>query len=214
MQAGKRTSTWVLLLLLCAGCGGSGSSGFDVTSEDAAIARALEGNRCVASGDLTICANGASPTVPSPTGQPRIEIGIAPDGVVDCVRASDEATCSAAVPIATHQVAPGAEIRVATRGPGAASDWLVGSALEPLPQLSAAVTIDLGAGAAGTPLAPLQIAVLVFAGPTPDVPARVPALASTAADFAFVSAPLTARPSSAGTADPAAAGAVGDSGGP
>src|SRR5215831_4246980 len=123
MQAGRRTTAWLLLLLLVAGCGGSGSSGFDVTSEDAAIARALDGNRCVASGDLVICANGVSPPLPSPTGQPKIEIGLLPNAAVDCRRATSAPTCDTFVPIATQQVEPGAQLRVAVRSESAGASW-------------------------------------------------------------------------------------------
>jgi hypothetical protein len=63
----------LLALVLHACAGGSGSSGFDVTSENAAIHQALtEPQHCVEHDGLTICPAGVSPTggpgtVPTPT---------------------------------------------------------------------------------------------------------------------------------------------------
>ncbi len=61
-----------LLAALCAlaGCGGSGSSGFDtIASENDAIDRALNTSGCEVERGLTICASGAEapPASPSPT---------------------------------------------------------------------------------------------------------------------------------------------------
>lgn len=56
---------------LVAACGGSGSSGFDLAAENAAIDKALDTGTCQMDQGLTICASGAtsSPTMPpaSPT---------------------------------------------------------------------------------------------------------------------------------------------------
>jgi hypothetical protein len=65
---------WCYLLLTCvlifgvAACaGGSGSSGFDIHSENAAIEAALTEQRCVQHESLTICPAAEAGTVPSPT---------------------------------------------------------------------------------------------------------------------------------------------------
>jgi len=70
----QRSARFVILLLagVVAGCaGGSGSSGFDIRGENAAIEQALGTGGCVAHEGLTICAAGqagASPAVtPTPT---------------------------------------------------------------------------------------------------------------------------------------------------
>ena len=56
-----------LLALLLAGCGGSGSSGFDaVAAENDAIDQALDNTSCVTEGGLTICASGEVETPPTP----------------------------------------------------------------------------------------------------------------------------------------------------
>ena len=210
MHAGKRVSTRLLVLLLIAGCGGSGSSGFDLTSENAAITQALEGNRCVASGELTICPSGASPTLPSPSGQPKIDIAVAPDGVVDCTPAGSTTTCSFLLPLTVQHVTPGTELRVAVRSAGKREEWVVGDALEALSRLSAAVTVELGGGASDAPPVSFQVAVLVFAAPPSSVPDRVRELAASAADVAFVTGSLTPRPN----AEAAPGSGAGDPGTP
>jgi hypothetical protein len=65
---------WLTCLLLIFGLGacegGSGSSGFDVRSEDAAIQQALVGQHCVQHESLTICPAAETGATPSPTSPP------------------------------------------------------------------------------------------------------------------------------------------------
>jgi hypothetical protein len=60
----------MLLFGLTACAGGSGSSGFDIHSENAAIEAALTGQRCVQHESLTICPATESGATPSPTPPP------------------------------------------------------------------------------------------------------------------------------------------------
>lgn len=82
MTPRKRAGWMWLILLSCilAGCaGGSGSSGFDVLAENAAIQQALDSQDCDVFEGLTICAAGGeapatdTPVAPAqtPTGTPR-----------------------------------------------------------------------------------------------------------------------------------------------
>lgn len=70
--AGPRriAGAWLVAALLAvalAGCGGSGSSGFDaVAAENDAIDRALDNSECVTERGLTICASGEVETPPTP----------------------------------------------------------------------------------------------------------------------------------------------------
>ena len=68
---GRRTALAALLAaLLLAGCGGSGSSGFDaLAAENAAIDRALATMDCTVEQGLTICASTVveAPAAPTPT---------------------------------------------------------------------------------------------------------------------------------------------------
>lgn len=61
---------WLLALTLTACEGGSGSSGFDVRSENAAIQQALSTQQCVQHESLTICPAAHAGTPPSPTPPP------------------------------------------------------------------------------------------------------------------------------------------------
>src|SRR5215471_17532881 len=127
MQArNKMCSTWMpLLALLVAACSGSGSSGFDVTSEDAVIQQALEGNRCVENGGLFLCPSGVSPLLPSPGPRPSVELGIAADGIVECTPSGSDAACGFLLPIVTQSMPPGAALRVAARSAGSGAEWTI-----------------------------------------------------------------------------------------
>jgi hypothetical protein len=69
-----RRYLWLTCLLLAFGLGacegGSGSSGFDVRSENAAIQEALVGQHCVQHESLTVCPAAETGATPSPTSPP------------------------------------------------------------------------------------------------------------------------------------------------
>jgi len=196
----RRTSALLLLTVLAAACGGSGSSGFDVGPggfEATLIDRAIAENRCVeGADDLLICPSGVpvpvrqgDPTLPGPN-ELRVDAGFA--GEVDCT--SD--VCMVSLGIAVEGLPAGAAVRVAVRSAGAGV-WRVG---EPLAVSSAGggdglETPVLG-GAGGEAMAgdEVQVAVLVFVPPLGPVPAEVSELSETGALYAFVLAPVALTP--------------------
>jgi len=81
MQARRFLWATVLAMVLAACAGGSGSSGFDVTSENAAITQALDEQHCVSHQALMICpAAETSPAIPgaTPTAPPQRTATLAP----------------------------------------------------------------------------------------------------------------------------------------
>jgi hypothetical protein len=200
----------LLFVLLLAGCGGSGSSGFDSSfAEGALIDRAIAEQRCVqGDGDLTICPSGAAVAnpiggLPGPS-ELRIVATLGGDGMVACSGPGGASPCSLQVDVATDGLPPGAEVRLAVRvvpGP-----WSVGPALAVQPQAGgmgvvAPVTVDV-AGAQGPDAA--EAAVLVFRAPLAAPPAPVDELRTTGASYAFV---LPAVPVSGDAGGPLTSGA-------
>ena len=199
----RRMPGLLLLTVLLAACGGSGSSGFDVAPggfEAPLIERAIAENRCVAGADdLLICPSGVP--VPDPNGAPpapgpaelRVDAGFA--GEVDCT--SDG--CMASLGVTIDGLPAGAQVRVAVRSAGARV-WRVG---EPLAVSSAGGSVGVVApvvGEAGGETAAaeeVQVAVLVFVPPPGEVPANVHELHETGARYAFVLAPVTLAPGAA-----------------
>ncbi|MEW6268608.1 MAG: hypothetical protein AB1689_04845 [Thermodesulfobacteriota bacterium] len=184
---------WASLAALAAvlGCGGSGSSGFDPAFlEGLVIEQAIEQQTCLPRGELTICAAGATSGV-GPPGVPGVG-GLRLDATVDrsgydaCARAGLEA-CRVNVGVTGEGVPAGAELRVAVRlVPDGA--WQVGEAFD-LPATSGPfdtpTPIPLDVRPSTDAGGELQLAVLVFVGPT-AVPSEVEELASTGARWAFV----------------------------
>jgi len=199
----ERSVVLFLLLLALAGCGGSGSSGFDPAGfEMLLIEQALDEDRCLhGDGELLICPSGAA--VPDPIGglpQPapadlrvvaRFERGSPHCDPTD-------AACGTRVRIETEGLPQDAQVRLALR---VVPDgrWRVG---EPLAVASAdgrgAIVAPLEAELAGDALATddVQVAVLVFVPPAGDLPAEVDELRATGARFAFVLAPMPLRDAS------------------
>lgn len=73
-RRGRSVWAWLARLgcvvLLSACSGGSGSSGFDVSAENAAIDTALQTNNCTMNDGLTICRSGSEAPTPSPSASP------------------------------------------------------------------------------------------------------------------------------------------------
>ena len=197
----RRYASRLLLLALLAGCGGSGSSGFEPSfREGALIDQAIAEQRCVqGDGGLTICPSGA--LVPNPIGglpnpfDVRVVAALdQPDGV-DCKPGDSGDECLLTLQIDTEGLPTGAEVRTAVRLlPGGA--WLIGPALEVQAAsdgsaMLAPVTVDLaGADTADA----VQVAVLVF-GEAPASPTEeVSELAASGADYAFVLPPVPITP--------------------
>lgn len=196
----RRLSLSMLLTVLLAACGGSGSSGFDVAPglEAPLIERAIAEQRCVeGDGGLSICASGVP--VPNPDGgmhtpgpgELRVDASFA--GEVDC---GPTGGCATSLEVAIAGLPVGAEVRIAARSAGA-SFWRVGEPIEV--QSSAgggAVVAPVGSELVGdaAPGDEVQIAVLVFVPPLGDVPAEVAELRETGARYAFVLAPVPLTP--------------------
>jgi hypothetical protein len=183
--------SWVLLAVL-AGCGGSGSSGFDPSGlEPPLIQQAIDQQRCLrGESGLVICPAGLA--VPAPSSGLPSPGELLVDASVEraaghCGAGAAPGACSLTLTVSTEGMPPGGEIRVALR---AVPDgrWRVG---EPLQLATAAdgtatalpVTLELAsfAGAADG----VQVAVLLFPGPA-AVPALVAELGATGATYAFV----------------------------
>jgi hypothetical protein len=197
---GQRLLSIVVSLLL-ASCGGSGSSGFDIAPgiEAPLIDRAIAEHRCVDGDDgLLICASGVSVPdpvggTPSPSPQDlRVDAGLV--GEVDC----GQSACMLSIGLTIDGLPAGADVRLAVRSSDA-DTWQVG---QPLALSSAAggdpaiavvpVEGDLVAGS--RPGDDVQVAVLIFLPPLGDVPSEVAELRESGARYAFVLAPVTLTP--------------------
>jgi hypothetical protein len=198
-----RRYLWLTVMLAAAACdGGSGSSGFDIRSENAAITLALMQQQCVPHAGLLICpadetgnvpGNVATPTVPQ---TPRIDTGVSKATVVPCVQAAPDAACTFTLPFAPEGFPAGAVYRVAVRV-DTSGPWTIGPELSS--GASPAASFDAPVSVATSTLVPaggtsVQLAVLVFLKPGGAVPTVVDALADTGADYAFVTTELMLQP--------------------
>lgn len=207
---GFRRLCGLLLALPLAGCvgdgGGRGSSGFDIT-ENLLITRMLEMQACLSQGDVTFCPadqTGAAttptptpvePTVavtatPTPTAlpAPRVDTGLAHGISVACTREHLNAPCELTFSFLPTGFAPETAYSVAARLRSPDGDWI----------LTAPQALDAGDGATlhtalirlplpASPHPPrVQFAVLAFITPPGALPTRVPVVAQTRTDFAFI----------------------------
>lgn len=191
-----RCSRWLLsltALALLAGCGGSGSSGFEPSPsglEARVIEQAIAERSCLPLGELTICAVGAAaPSMGNAPGVSDLVVDARVDrrGFDACVR-SGLGACPIVVAVTGDGVPPDAElclaVRLATDAP-----WQLGEPFR-LPATNGPADAPTPVGLDVRPEdgddAPLQVAVLVFAGASPPLPGEVEDLASTGARWAFV----------------------------
>ncbi|MBY0276300.1 hypothetical protein K2Z84_13220 [Candidatus Binatia bacterium] len=195
-----RTVPGLLIALALAACGGSGSSGFDVTPgafEAPLIERAIAEQRCITGdGELLICPSGVP--VPDPDGgmqtpSPgalRIDAGL--ESAIDCNAGGD---CMLSIGVRIEGLPEGAEVRVAVRAADGAP-WRIGEPLvEPATSGGVVTPVDPElAGGAVMPGDQVQVAVLVFVPPLGDVPVEVSALSETGARYAFVLPTVTLVP--------------------
>jgi hypothetical protein len=191
-----------LLIFGLAACeGGSGSSGFDVRSENAAIQEALVGQHCVQHESLTICPAAETGATPSPTPPPtatsgvqQVEIDIDPRAPVLCVSVQDGG-CAFVLPFAVSGFPPTETFRVAVRTVDPNGRWMISDVLTPsgpaTPTFEAPV--DLGAPVSLCCGTAVQAAILAFFNPPASVPATVDELVDTGADKAFVTEPFTVQ---------------------
>lgn len=188
----------LLLALLAAltACGGSGSSGFDITplAENAVIDEALASGQCGDSGGLHICPAATSPQsgpgtpVPTPNGV-DVQLGVPESDSVQCSPSPSAPICVFTLTFVSSGLPADAIYRVAVRNADDDGAWAVG---EPAVLAGSAFTVPIDLPADG---ARVQVAVLVFTAGNDTVSGSVQALAETGAAFAFVSADLAASPS-------------------
>jgi hypothetical protein len=206
-----------LLAAVTAGCaGGRGSSGFDISAENSAIARALTTRECVEVPGLTICpadqtvptptptATAAStpptptatpPTPPGPTPTstpnpfPGIDTGLENVTAVACTLPQPGNACEYNFTFTPHGFAPGTIFRTATRSSALGSLWQLG----PDPAASGPGSPTL-ATVLALPQGAVQFAVLAFAAAPTVLPEQFAQLSQTGADFAFVTAVLSVQP--------------------
>ena len=176
----------LLTALVLGGCGGRGSSGFDIApaSEAEALARAMEGS-CVEFEATTYCGSGVPVTVDGATA--RVEIAD-PGAPLPCARLPGDAGCATSVGFSPDGFAEETAYRVAhaetIEGP-----WTLAPNGDPH---GGDVVVTLPDGSAGPSPRPLVVAVLVYLGDLPaDLPQQAPRLSDFGADVAYVSAELT-----------------------
>ncbi len=192
----------VLLLAFLGGCDGrGGSSGFDVTAENAAIRMALMAQECVDFDGLTICpANvpgiptpSATPATPTsissgtPTGTPAsapsVQLLLGNASTIDCVEYAP-GSCTFTLTFTPQGFAPGTAFRVLSRSGVPDSLWAL--AADPVPSgASGESSFDVTLVLTGPP-AQIQFAVLAFTTPPPSAPMEFQQLLHTGAAFAFV----------------------------
>src|SRR5262245_7654146 len=88
----SRSLIFAMLFLMPAleGCGAGrgGSSGFDITSENAAIRAALESGQCVGFESLQFCPAEERASANTPTAAPRVNTDLATATSIDCLQAA------------------------------------------------------------------------------------------------------------------------------
>jgi len=186
----------VATLALVAGCGGSGSSGFDPSFlEGLAIEQALGEQSCVPHDELVICAAGVATPLPGSgapgLGELTVDANVGAGGFAGCSRANLDA-CRLTIDVSAAGVPPGAELRVAVRLlPDGA--WRIGDAFSLQAtnggSTDAPTPVGLDVGPRGPEQAEVQVAVLVFPVPAASLPAEVDVLATTGARWVFVLPP-------------------------
>ncbi len=181
-------STVVALVYGVTGCGGSGSSGFDVSplTEPQAIARAIDTNDCVVVDDETICASGVEPDAGTFRGA---TVTIEPSGEpVVCEAATPSKDCTASLEFRTEGfTSPNslvAAVAETERGPWVRVPVTVSEDVTG----PRTVSITVPARDQGRRKKPILAAVVVYAGPPPEsVPAASEHLDAFGGDLVYVS---------------------------
>jgi len=190
-----RTGLAVASVLLAAlwgfaGCGGSGSSGFDVsplTSEDQAVARAVDQQRCVEFQLQTFCASGVEPEAGEFQGA-SVTIQQQPQDPLVCDGRNTSKECTASLQFTTEGFTiPNsllAAVAQSEHGPWqlvplTVSDNLTGPRV---------VSITVPGNADASSPTPVIAAVLIYVGTAPEtVPQTADHLAGFGVDLVYVS---------------------------
>ena len=201
-----------LVLIPLWGCDGrGGSSGLDISGENAAISQALESQECVDFQGLTICpAEVAGTPTPTPTpatptpvssrtatatpgGAPSVETTLGNATAIDCVQSASGEPCRFTLTFAPHAFPLATMFRVVARTVAPDGPWVVGA--DPVPRGgSDAATFDAPVvltSAQGKLPAQVQLAVLAFEVAPPSSPMAFQQLQQTNAEFAFVTQVLS-----------------------
>jgi len=180
----------LILAAILAGCGGSGSSGFDVSPlvEESVIAAAIDSGECGEHLALTICpavdSTGAVPGHPGPIAAPErgVVFEVPATDSLDC-QANANGECAFTLFFQSNGLPEELSYRVAVRSLASDGRWIVGEGVV-APGHPAQISVSLPAGATT-----VQIALLAYLG-NDGVSGEVAALAETGAAFAFVTGAL------------------------
>ncbi len=183
-------SILIAALWSLAGCGGSGSSGFDVSplvSEDQAIARAVDQQRCVAFQLQTFCASGVEPEAGQFQGA-SVTIQQQPDDPLVCDGREVSKECTASLQFTTEGFnIPNsllAAVAESEHGPWKLAPLTVTEDVTGPRVVSITVPGDADAPSP----TPVIAAVLVYVGTAPEtVPQTAEQLAGFGVDLVYVS---------------------------
>lgn len=189
-------------LTLTACAGGSGSSGFDISSasELAAIDRALEQQQCVERKELVICpAKEGSPLVPrtptqvpspGPANVPGIDTQLDHTISLSCGFVPESNSCSLSVPFTPNGFDASARFYVAVRPNREDALWTIHST-RASSDANGNFNTPLQVPAEGMEI---QIAILVFTTEPGLIPDQVAELADSQANYAYVTHILMLSP--------------------
>lgn len=187
MQWRKLISIAVLLIALLGGCGGSGSSGFDLApqAEDANIDRALQEKRCIAEGELAICPADQTLVVPNPPGSHplgdpvQLDVASAPIDIRGC---SSATVCTLEIRFSASGIPAGATYQPAARR----SDdrgWTLGAAIQPQSPSEDEVRTSIDVAPQDIEQ---QLAVLIYLDGEAAAAGEIATLYQSGADLAFI----------------------------
>src|ERR1035437_3819610 len=151
----------VLLAALLAGCSdGRGSSGFDISSENATISQALETQQCLDFQGLRIC----SATASAAAGTPHVDTDLGNATSINCFQQTLGGPCTLTLRFVPRAFPSGTTFRVLARADAASGPWVLGA--NPVPaggsegaSLTATVVLTT---AQGGPPPQAQLAILSF----------------------------------------------------
>jgi hypothetical protein len=195
------------LWLAAGGCGGSGSSGFDVSpaSEAQAIARAIARQECVAFESDTFCGSGVETDIAA-GGHASVDFE-APADVLLCEGQAAGDTCTTTLAI-TPRGFPSSTTFLAAASETESGPWTLAETVPgamaggAAPSRDVSVMLPVPTQGGGAPTS-LLIAVLVYAGAPPSgLPARAERLAIFTADLVYVSPRLRVATSPAARGGP------------
>lgn len=188
LRTGLLTASVLAAMVVClAGCGGSGSSGFDaVASEAHAIQHVIDAGDCTVFEAQTICASGVE--APGPFAGALVKIQPSDEPLV-CEDASTDEKCTAPLAFTTEGFTEPSSLLAAVseseNGPWRLAAVTVEEHVDGGPRT---VSIAVPAPANSTQPTPLIAAVLVYNGTPPDnLPDASDTLSGYGVDLVYVS---------------------------